>query len=94
MFFEYPALLWLEILPLLLILHYVYLELDPDTGISDLSDALAREGLEVKEVRFHHTGAHCDKMILGLKNHMGYPQDKILEIIQGENGVKFFKILP
>ena len=27
MFFEYPALLWLEILPLLLILHYVYLEL-------------------------------------------------------------------
>lgn len=73
---------------------YVYLELDPDTGISDLSDALAREGLEVKEIRFHHTGAHCDKIILGLKNHMEYPQDKILEIIRGENGVKFSKILP
>ena len=26
MFFEYPRLLWLELLPFLLILHYVYLE--------------------------------------------------------------------
>ena len=26
MFFEYPRLLWLEIIPLLLILHYIYLE--------------------------------------------------------------------
>ena len=27
MYFEYPHLLWLEIIPLLLVLHYLYLEL-------------------------------------------------------------------
>ena len=26
MFFEYPKLLWLEIIPFLLVLHYIYLE--------------------------------------------------------------------
>ena len=27
MFFEYPGLLWLEVIPALLVLHYLYLEL-------------------------------------------------------------------
>ena len=31
MFFEYPELLWLEVIPVLLVLHYLYLELKERT---------------------------------------------------------------
>ena len=74
------------------LLTYVYLEMDPDLGISDISSELERNGLEVKEVRFHREGINCDKIILGLKNHMEYSTEKITELTEKINGVRFFKI--
>lgn len=75
------------------LLVYVYLEMDPDLGISDISSELERNGLEVKEVRFHRSGTNCEKIILGLKNHMEYPPEKITELSEKINGIRFFKIL-
>lgn len=75
------------------LLVFVYMEIDPDLGISDISGEMEKDGLEVKEVRFHRSGTNCDKMILGLKNHMEYSREKIMEITGKINGVRFFKIL-
>lgn len=37
-------------------LVYVYMELEPDLGISDISQELEQQGLEIKDVRFPADG--------------------------------------
>ena len=54
---------------------------------------LEQQGLEIKDVRFQRMGANCEKIILGLEDHMEYSQKKIGDLMSGINGVKFFKIL-
>lgn len=75
------------------LLSFIYLETDPDLGVSDISRAMEKNGLEVKEVRFHRNGKNCDKMILGIKNHMEYPQEKIEGIVGELEGVRFLKMM-
>ena len=74
-------------------LVYVYMELEPDLGISDISQELEQQGLEIKDVRFQRIGANCEKIILGLEDHMEYSQKKIGDLMNGIKGVKFSKIL-
>ncbi len=55
MFFEYPKLLWLEVIPVLLILHYLYLELserNPHLRVSTIVPWL-KEGRGVMNVVRH-----------------------------------------
>ena len=55
MFFEYPRLLWLEVIPLLLVLHYLYLELkerNPHMRVSTVTPWM-KEGRGIMNVIRH-----------------------------------------
>ena len=55
MFFEYPKLLWLEVIPLLLVLHYLYLELkerNPHMRVSTVTPWM-KEGRGIMNVIRH-----------------------------------------